>query len=200
MDAALDDAEQLLFPRRRNGGVFHGFEAAVGPAMRAFHRGAGFVFPRRVRGALVEGHDDICAEFLLDADGFLWGEAVRRAVEMRFERDPILVDVHETAVIAAFHFQREDLVAARIGQDGAVPFLEAVGVAHRRDGVFAGAQMEVIGVIQNDLGVERLHVLGVQSLHGRGRADRHEDRRLDVAVFGMDDAGARAGGFVLVDE
>ncbi len=57
----------------------------------------------------------------------------------------------------------------------------------------AGAQKEMVGVRKNDAGVEFVpKVALVESFDGGLRADGHEDGRRDVAVGGVQNAGARA--------
>ena len=47
-------------------------------------------------------------------------------------------------------------------------------------------------LLEQDLGAERLEIAVRDALHRALRADRHERRRLDVAVRGRHDAAARA--------
>ena len=68
-------------------------------------------------GALVEGHDDIGAQVLLDVDGFFGGEAVDRAVDVALEGDTVVVDLTGLG-------QAEYLETARIGQHRAWPLHE----------------------------------------------------------------------------
>ena len=51
--------------------------------------------------------------------------------------------------------------------------------------------MEVVRVAENDLRADRVELVRVDGLDGRLRPDRHEDRRADVAVRGVENAGAR---------
>ena len=60
------------------------------------------------------------------------------------------------------------------------------------DQIVAGPQVEVIGVAQEDLGAERVEIAVRDAFHRALRADRHERRRLDVAVRASHDAAARA--------
>ena len=52
----------------------------------------------------------------------------------------------------------------------------------------------MIGVGEDDLGVQLVGQVALgEAFDGGLRADRHEDRRLDGAVGGVEQAGARAG-------
>ena len=78
--------------------------------------------------------------------------------------------------------EAEDLVAAAVGEDRAVPADEPVQAAAPRDEVFSGAEVQVIGVAEDDPRAGVGEVAVRQRLHGPLRADGHEDRRLDDAV------------------
>src|SRR5690606_33284679 len=78
-------------------------------------RGAGerslHVAPLRRRGrALVEGHDDVGAQPLLDLDGALGGEHVRAPIQMALKARALLGD-------PALLRQAEDLEAPAVGED-----------------------------------------------------------------------------------
>ena len=70
------------------------------------------------RRADVEAHRDVGAEPPLDRSDELGREARRRAVVDRSERDPVVVDLEQRVP------EREDLEAARVGQDRPVPARE----------------------------------------------------------------------------
>ena len=98
-----------------------------------------------------------------------------RPVEMAAERDAVLV--HDPQVA-----QRDDLEAARVGQDRAVPVHEPMQPAEPRDPVVAGPQVQVVRVGEDDRGARVADVVGRQRLDRRVRPDRHELGRLDDAV------------------
>ena len=60
--------------------------------------------------------------------------------------------------------------------------MNRVESAAPRDQVVAGPQIEMVGVAQQDLGADRLEVAVGHALHRALRADRHERRRLHLAV------------------
>ena len=81
-----------------------------------------------------------------------------------------------------------------------MPAHEVVQAAHLRDEVRAGAHGEVVGVGEQDLGPELAQGRGQDTLHRGLGSHRHEDRRGDVAVRGVQDARARVGAGVLGDD
>ena len=133
-------------------------------------------------GALVEGHTDISAEGDLNIDRMLGSEKVRTPVEVRAEADAIISDF-------AQRVEREDLKAAGVGEQGARPTHESVQAAHAADGLMARAQVEVIGVAENDLRAEGFKHILRDGLDRSLRADGHEDRRFDGLM--REDRGAR---------
>ena len=72
--------------------------------------------------------------------------------------------------------EREDLVPARVGEHVAGPVHEPVQAAELGDQVGARAQHQVVRVGQDQRDAHRLEVLGVERLHRRPGADRHEQR------------------------
>ena len=145
---------------------------AVGPLGRVGDDGA-----RRAReDRLVEGDRDVRAERLLDADRDLRREPVERAVEVAPERDAVIVDDPQVT-------ERDDLEPARVGQDRAVPVHEPMQPAEPGDPLVPRAQVQVVGVGQDDRGARSSRrSSGRQRLDRGVRADRHELRGLDDAV------------------
>ena len=88
--------------------------------------------------------------------------------------------------------QAEDLVAARVGEQRPRPAHEPVEAAEARDALVAGAQVEVVGVAEDQVGAEGEQVLLAQGLHRGLGAHGHEDRGLDDAVGRVQEAGTRA--------
>ena len=79
-------------------------------------------------------------------------------------------------------FEAEDLIAAAVGEEGAIPSDEAVQSPLAGDQVLAGPEVQMIGVAQDD-SCAGLHQMRMgQRLDGALRADRHEDRGLDDAM------------------
>ena len=212
---ALHHGEQRLIgpadPLRREPPVL--VDAPLRPGVGAVHRP--FLIDPGVHqgGALVEGEDDVRTELVLDAHGDLRGEPVHRAVQVRLERHPVVVDLGQAALsgrddVIGLHpvdvhrehllesgAEREHLKAARVGERRARPVHEAAKAAALLDDVRSRLQVEVVGVGQHRLGLERGHRLREHRLDGRLGADRDERRGTDLTVRGADHARAaeRAG-------
>jgi hypothetical protein len=106
---------------------------------------------------VVELHHHVGAEVALDLHHALGGEAERRAGDVAAEVDAVLVD-------APHPLEREDLEAARVGEDGPVPRHEAVEPAELADERVAGAQVEVVGVAEDHAAAGAAQVVGVEPL------------------------------------
>ena len=107
---------------------------------------------------------------------------------MRAELDAVVGELERVG-------EREDLEAAGVGEDGAVPVHERVESARVAHDVGAGTQVEMVGVGQHHLRTDVAKLRCGDALDGRARADRHEHGRLDGAVGGMEASSAcgRAG-------
>ena len=146
---ALGDPEEelALGPRR--------LALALRPERRQPDRLREVVAPGR--RADVEAHRDVGAELRLDRGHGLGREPLRGAVVDGAERDAVVVDARDRVA------QREDLVAAGVGEDRPVPLHELVQPAELVDHVLARAEVQVVRVAEDDLRAER-------SAPRRGRA------------------------------
>src|SRR3546814_1972417 len=95
------------------------------------------------------------------------------------EGDAVVVELHVAARV-----EREDLVAARVGEQVAVPVLEAVEPAHALDQLRAGLEHEVVRVAEDDLGAEVLQVGRRQRADRAAGAYGHEAGGADLAPGG----------------
>ncbi len=113
VDCPLGDAKEKLF------GIVVCFNAACCPEVGAFdsvrHR---FVILVGV-GNMVEGHGDVAADGAFDFHYFLWCEEFIFFGIRVVEGDAFVVDAEE-------EFWAEDLEAAAVGEDAAVPMHEVV--------------------------------------------------------------------------
>jgi hypothetical protein len=96
---------------------------------------------------------------------------------MGLECDPLLRDLPEGG-------QAEHLEAAAVRQDGPIPSHKPVQPAERPDDLVARAEIQVIGVAQNQLAPLLVQVSRVQGLDRGLRPAGHEDRSLQRAVAG----------------
>ena len=183
MHAALHDAEERLV------GALVGRKAPVGPTARQLDGPLHLVALRRVTHALVELHADVRPQALGDGHVVLGRpEDVPAVVVVGPKLHAAVGELHKVAV-------GEHLEASRVGEDGAVPVHELVHAAELGDGLRAGAHLKVIGVVEDYLRPKGLHRVGQQALHRALGADRHEHRRMDVAMGGVEHAcpGVRLG-------
>jgi len=142
--------------------------------MRALH---GALNHRQIirRGAFVECHDDICAQFFLDLHRALRSEAVGRTVDVAFERDPVVIHLADVG-------QREHLEAARIGQHRVWPAHEVVQPAHLRHQIRTRAQIQVVGVRKHQRGAQLGQLCRGERFHRGLGADRCKNRGLQRAM------------------
>src|SRR5665213_1745202 len=171
VEPALDDPEQhrAIGAAARRG-------AALRPQRRARDGALEVGARRRQLHALVQRHRDVDAELFLKRDDVFGGEAVRAAVQMRAERDPVVVD-------RAPRLQAEHLVAAGIGQDRTVPRHEPVESAGGGERLAARPQPQMVRVREHDSRADLVQVARFEQLHVGERPDRHEARRRDLAVL-----------------
>lgn len=184
---ALDDGEEGLA-----GGILVLTEAVVvktsfGPANGAFHGGSGGFVADGVGRAFVEDHHDVAAEGQLGVDGGGRGEFVGVSVEVGLEGDAFFGNFPQGG-------QAEDLEATRVGEDGTGPVHEFVEAAEFSDQFVAGAEVQVIGVAEDDGGLEFVVEVALgEAFNGALGADGHEDGGGDVAVGGVEDTGPGFG-------
>jgi len=186
---ALDDAEEGLR------GVPSRIEAALRPAMGEFHRPARGSFVGNRRNALIEHHHDVAADRALDANAFLRGEQMHFPVDVTLEPCPFLRDRPRVR-------ERENLKAAGIGEDGAIPVHEGMDAAHSGEDFRSRAEHEVIRIREEHAGAGGFQAFDGDSFHGRLGSDRHEDRGEHFPVEGREAGrtGSGPGGVFLESE
>jgi len=164
-------------------------QATFGPAGG---EGGGFfgIVPFAGEGrALVEDHGNVGTEGGLDLHALFRGEESRRAIEVVLEVDPLLGD-------SACFGEGPDLKASRVGKQGTIPSAEGVESTEFTDGFLPGTEPEVVGITQNDFGVEKAQFIGMQGLDRTLGAHRHEDRGFDGAMRGGESTAAGLGGSI----
>ena len=182
VDRALVDAEEMT-SRGEEAAVLGQLEHLLGPADGAVHGDFAGGAVARVGRALVEHHRDVGAERVLDVEAVLHVEEQLVAVEVGTEVDAFVGDRAELR-------EREDLEAAAVREDRLVPVHELMETAGGADDLAARAQVEVVGVAEQDLGAGLGDLLGREALDRGLGAHRHEDRRADLPVRGLQDAEA----------
>ena len=120
-------------------------------------------------------------ESLLDVNGDLRREPVRRPVVDALERDPVVVHLR---------IEGEDLEAARIGEGEPVPAGEPTEATEPFDEIGARPQHQVVGVAEHDLRADAFVVGGAEVLDGAACPHRHEQRGGVAAACRRRRAGA----------
>ena len=86
--------------------------------------------------------------------------------------------------------QGEHLEAAAVCQQRAIPPIELMQATCRAQHLKTRTQIEVVGVAENDFGVDiLLQFMLMNGFDAASGADRHEDRRGNVAVVGAQQTG-----------
>ncbi len=123
----------------------------------------------------------------MNVHGVFRSESVQAPVEMGAELNALVGDFAQLR-------KRENLESAGVGEHGAGPTDEFVQAAHAADGLVAGAQVEVIGVAEDDLCAEGFEDVLGDGLDGACGADWHEDGCLDGLMGQVEGRAASAGG------
>ncbi len=165
--------------------------AARGPAESDVEGVAGAGAIGGILGALVEGHGNVGAEGDLHVHGMLGREEMAGAVKVRTELHTVFRDFSQVV-------QAEYLEASGVGEDGAGPAHETVQAAEAADELVAGAEIEMIGVAEDDLRVKLFKEVLRDGLDRCGCSDGHEDGSFDRSVR-EGQGGSTGRGFGLVD-
>ena len=113
------------------------------------------------------------------------------AIDMGAEIDAVLGNLSAIG-------EAEDLEAATVGEDGSIPTGKFVKAPTPGDELITGPQHQVIGVAENDTRTNLLQVTRCQCFDRPLGADRHEYRRVDLTVSGLQYTATR--GTVRVSE
>ena len=121
--------------------------AAQQPAGRAGAAVFGVLVGGGVLHALVKGHGDGRTQVGLDLHALLRPHKNAVTVQVGVEGNALLGDLAQLG-------QAEHLEPTAVGQDGTVPLSEFVQTAHLGHQLVTGAQMQMVGVAQHDLGTD----------------------------------------------
>jgi hypothetical protein len=111
-----------------------------------------------IRGAFIEGHDNVGSQRLLKMDTKLWGEEVLATIDVGPEKHPLIA-------YPAKMSQAEYLITAAISDCGAMPTHKAMESPQPFDNLDARPEIEVIGIAQNYRGTQRNELLGGEGLN-----------------------------------
>ena len=107
------------------------------------------------------------------------------SVDMGAEHDAVFLNIVDLR-------ERKNLKSAAIGQNWAIPVHEFMQAARFLHELVPGTKVEVVRIAEYDVCFYVQQIARGHRLDGRLRADRHEDRRFDVAMRGMEHAVSRA--------
>lgn len=96
------------------------------------------------------------------------------AVQVRLETHALFIDLAQFA-------KAEDLKPATVSQDRSVPVHELVQPAEPRHAFVTGAQVQMVGVAEDDLDTDLLQLLRQHPFDRALGADRHEGRCFNPA-------------------
>ena len=113
------------------------------PAQGAVHALAGVLMADGIFGTFVERHEDVAAEGELGVNRGFGCELMGAAIQVGLKRHAFVRDLAQAG-------EREDLEAAGIGKNGVGPGHEAMQAAELADELMTGAEVEVIGVGEED--------------------------------------------------
>ena len=150
---------------------------------------------RRIGRALIELHDDIRAQLLLDLHVRFGGPANLRAIVDRLEREPIFIELQRIG-------ERKNLEPAAIGEDRTGIVHERMKPARLFDKIRTRPKRKMVRVRQDDLRADLMERLGANALYRCTCSNGHEQRRFHDAMRCFEAARTRvaARGFERVIE
>ena len=160
------------------------FVATLQPARATFNgelHARGGSFCACAWRTIIKGHDDVGANIILRLNASLGRDANARAVNKRFKRDSVVVDVADGG-------HGKSLKATGVRQYGSAPAHEIMRAAKKRDALVTGAQHKVQSVIENALATRGANLRWCKSLHCGGGGHGHERGCLHFAMRGFDHA------------
>ncbi len=179
----LDDPEQRLVRAAMR------VAAAASPGGRPGDGGGDDVERRVGRRTLVEAHDAVRPQVLLDLDGLFGREMQQRAVEVRLEDHLVVGEL-------SCGGEAEDLEAPAVGQDRPRPLHQLVQPPEVPHHFRSRPDREVVRVGQDHRRAEVGELVRPDPFDGPSRPDRHEGRGLHRPVRRHPSAAAGPGGGV----
>ena len=135
---------------------------------------------------MIERHHDVAPDGFLRLDAEFRAEQDGPSIQIALESRSLLAHLPRVR-------QRENLKASRVRQHRAIPAHEVMDAADAAEDFRSRSQQQVIGIGQQDLRASLFERLRELPFDRRLGADRHEERREDVAVRGPKGSGPGAG-------
>ena len=133
----------------------------------------------------IESHNDIGANVDLRSGGDLGSEEMLGAVEAGGEL---------YSLVGNGGIETENLVAAGVGEQGVGPVHETMEATQSLDVFGSRAQIQMIVIGEDNLGMDTFQVSGREGLDGGVSAHGHEDGSGDVSMRSMKDTGSATTG------
>ena len=134
--------------------------------------------------AMIQRHHDVAPDRLLRFDAHLRAEQNRFSIQITLERRAFLA--HRARML-----ERENLVAAGVGQDRALPAHKLVDATQAPENLHARPQEQMISIREQNLRTGFLQRARELRFHRRLRSHRHEERRLHFVVQSLERRRAR---------
>ena len=196
----FDQGPRGLFPQVRIGRALHDAEKkrplpcviapgppidrALLPAQREVEAPGRLLMRARMRRALVESHDDIRPERVLDFHRGLGTDETRAAVEVVLEMRPLLGNATQLR-------EGKNLEATTVGEDRTIPPHELVQPAQLADDVQPRTHEKMVGVAEDNLRLQLPQFARTHRLHCPLCADRHKNRCANDPAARMQRPAAR---------
>ena len=136
---SLNDGKERLIVSVQCRRCLQVFDAAIQPAMRSLHGFARVAVIAWIRGAFVEGHDDVRTDAALNVHRCFRTEQVLAPVDVAAEGYPLFCNLASIG-------QAKDLVTAAVCQNGPVPMHEPMQAARFFENFRSRAQIQVIRI------------------------------------------------------
>lgn len=133
-----------------------------------------------MRWAFVESHNNITTNTPLNVYRALRRKDVLGTINVGLESNAFLLDLTTMS-------QRIHLVTTAIGKDRSVPTVELVQATSIFQHLGTRAQVQMVGIPQNNLGFDIItQLMGVHAFYRTYRPDGHKNWRFDLTVVRRD--------------
>lgn len=169
MHAALADCkESLIFARM-------GSKTTASPVCRQINRALNEFARSGIRRTLVELHNDVGAQLLLNVHVVFRRPADFVSIVDRGERYAVVIKLARV-------LKGEDLKSTRIGKHWAIIGAKLMKATCLGNQIGAGAHCQVVGVRQHNLRTDLLQRLRANALHRSAGSNGHEQRGFNRTV------------------
>ena len=183
---ALDNAKELLVVTVNRRMLLEPFHRFCRPTERVIQTVFCFFDRARVRSTFIERHDDVRADFALGVHYACRAKEVLGTIQNASEFYAFGLNLSKV-------FQTPHLESTAICKYRTVPAHELVDAASGCNLRRCRAQVQVVRICENDFCLDVVQLCGRHRLDGCFGAYRHKNRRMDIAVVGVEHAEAGLG-------